>query len=71
MEEWQDRAKKLDGMSQSIDSLFQKLNVINNKELLYELYPYVWEIRAVVSTLNSYIKWLGLFVILFYQFNKM
>uniref|UniRef100_A0A0A9W5Q8 Bifunctional protein NCOAT n=2 Tax=Lygus hesperus TaxID=30085 RepID=A0A0A9W5Q8_LYGHE len=26
---------------------------------MYELYPYVWEMRAVISTLNSYIKWLG------------
>lgn len=46
-------------MSENVNRLFHKLNGISNKELMYELYPYIWEIRAVISTLNSYIKWLG------------
>ncbi|XP_014272263.1 protein O-GlcNAcase [Halyomorpha halys] len=58
-EEWHERAKKLDEMSKNVNKLFQKLNNISNKELMYELYPYIWEMRAVISTLNSYIKWLG------------
>lgn len=58
-EEWHERAKKLEEMSKNVNRLFQKLNSISNKELMYELYPYIWEMRAVISTLNSYINWLG------------
>jgi protein O-GlcNAcase/histone acetyltransferase len=39
--------------------LFTRLTYINNRELLYELYPYVWDMRGVVALLNSYVKWLG------------
>ncbi|XP_014242076.1 protein O-GlcNAcase [Cimex lectularius] len=59
VDEWHERAKKLQDMSTNVNKLFQKLNGISNKELMYELYPYIWEMRAVISTLNSYIKWLG------------
>ncbi|KAL1137769.1 hypothetical protein AAG570_009465 [Ranatra chinensis] len=59
VEEWHERSKKLEEMSGHVNRLFLKLNGINNKELLYELYPYIWEMRGVISTLNSYIKWLG------------
>ncbi|XP_073970684.1 O-GlcNAcase [Rhodnius prolixus] len=59
VDEWHERAKKLEEMSENVNRLFHKLNGISNKELMYELYPYIWEIRAVISTLNSYIKWLG------------
>ncbi|KAK9501522.1 hypothetical protein O3M35_012229 [Rhynocoris fuscipes] len=59
VDEWHERAKKLEEMSDNVNRLFHKLNGISNKELMYELYPYIWEIRAVISTLNSYIKWLG------------
>lgn len=30
--------------------------------MLYDLYAYVWDIRNVISLLNSYVKWLGKFV---------
>nr|CAG4641483.1 EOG090X01OH [Eurycercus lamellatus] len=58
VKEWHQRAEKFDGMSRSLNRLFTRLTYINNRELLYELYPYVWDMRGVVALLNSYVKWL-------------
>lgn len=60
VKEWHDRAQKFDDMSQALNRLFTRLTYINNRELLYELYPYVWDMRGVVALLNSYVKWLGI-----------
>jgi len=57
--EWYDRAAKLTELTSKVSLLATKLNNISNKELLYEIYPYIWDIRGVISLLNSYIKWLG------------
>ena len=65
VKEWHDRAQKFDGMSQALNRLFTRLTYINNRELLYELYPYVWDMRGVVALLNSYVKWLGKLCIVF------
>lgn len=59
VKEWHDRAKKFDIMSRALNRLFTRLTYINNRELLYELYPYVWDMRGVVALLNSYVKWLA------------
>lgn len=48
-------------MCEAVNKLFQHLSVCNNRELLYDLYSYVWDIRGVISLLNSYIKWLGVY----------
>ena len=58
VKEWHHRAEKFDTMSRSLNRLFTRLTYINNRELLYELYPYVWDMRGVVALLNSYVKWL-------------
>lgn len=59
VKEWHERAEKFDDMSKALNRLFTRLTYINNRELLYDLYPYVWDMRGVVALLNSYIKWLG------------
>lgn len=46
-------------MTMAVNKLFQHLSACNNRELLYDLYAYVWDIRGVISLLNSYVKWLG------------
>lgn len=58
VKEWHQRADKFDAMSRALNRLFTRLTYINNRELLYELYPYVWDMRGVVALLNSYVKWL-------------
>ncbi|KAL0277400.1 UNVERIFIED_CONTAM: hypothetical protein PYX00_004697 [Menopon gallinae] len=59
VEEWYERAKKFQETTNSVNTLFQRLTFCANRELLYDLYPYVWDMRGVVSLLNSYVKWLG------------
>nr|CAG4638272.1 EOG090X01OH [Cyclestheria hislopi] len=59
VQEWHDRANKFDSMSRALNRLFTRLTYISNRELLYELYPYVWDMRGVVALLNSYVKWLA------------
>lgn len=46
-------------MCNAVNRLFQRLTYCNNRELVYDLYSYVWDMRGVVSLLNSYVKWLG------------
>ncbi|XP_049956889.1 protein O-GlcNAcase [Schistocerca serialis cubense] len=59
VQEWLERAAKLDEMSKAVNTLFRRLTYCANRELLYDLYPYVWDMRGVISLLNSYIKWLA------------
>lgn len=59
VQEWFARADKMNEMAQAVNRLFQHLSGCNNRELLYDLYSYVWDIRGVISLLNSYIKWLA------------
>jgi hypothetical protein len=54
-----ERAARLEDMSCALNHLFRRLTFCANRELLYDLYPYVWDMRGVVSLLNSYVKWLG------------
>ncbi|XP_050304406.1 protein O-GlcNAcase isoform X2 [Anthonomus grandis grandis] len=59
VQEWFSRAEKMNEMSLAVNRLFQHLSACNNREMLYDLYSYIWDIRGVISLLNSYIKWLG------------
>ncbi|XP_066587298.1 protein O-GlcNAcase [Prorops nasuta] len=59
VEEWHTRAAKMNEMCNAVNRLFQRLTYCNNRELLYDLYSYVWDMRGVVSLLNSYVKWLA------------
>lgn len=60
IQEWFARAEKLSDLSLAVNRLFDRLTYCNNRELLYDLYAYVWDMRGVISLLNSYVKWLGL-----------
>ncbi|KAJ8982878.1 hypothetical protein NQ317_004308 [Molorchus minor] len=58
VQEWFARAEKMNEMTQAVNRLFQNISGCQNRELLYDLYSYIWDIRGVISLLNSYIKWL-------------
>ncbi|KAK3932161.1 Protein O-GlcNAcase [Frankliniella fusca] len=45
VQEWYDRAKKLDDMTKAVNQLFTKLTNCPNRELLHEIYPYIWDFR--------------------------
>ncbi|XP_028967383.1 protein O-GlcNAcase [Galendromus occidentalis] len=59
LDEWYRRATKFDHMTQRVNRLSEKLMFISNRSLLYDLNPYVWDIKGVISLINSYIKWIG------------
>ncbi|XP_059468397.1 protein O-GlcNAcase isoform X2 [Neocloeon triangulifer] len=59
IQEWFKRSERFNEMTESVNQLYQRLSYCNNRELLHDLYPYIWDIRGVVSLLNCYIKWLG------------
>ncbi|CAB3372754.1 Hypothetical predicted protein [Cloeon dipterum] len=59
VQEWMKRSERFNEITESLNQLFQRLSYSNNRELLFDLYPYVWDIRGVVSILSCYVKWLG------------
>ncbi|XP_018023527.1 protein O-GlcNAcase isoform X2 [Hyalella azteca] len=59
VQEWFDKAAKFGEMSDAVKTMTERLFLVRNRSLLYELYPYVWDMRGVVSLLNSYVQWLG------------
>lgn len=60
VQEWYNRASKFDSMTQAVGKLLMHLTFCPNRSLLYDLYPYVWDIKGVISLLNSYVKWIAL-----------
>lgn len=63
VQEWLNRASRFDGLTQTVGKLLMRLTFCPNRSLLYDLYPYIWDIKGVVSMLNSYIKWIGKFIL--------
>lgn len=57
--EWYQRADKFEEMTASVGRMLTRLTFCKNRALLYDLYPYVWDVKGVISVLNSYVKWLG------------
>lgn len=60
----------MDEMSEQVNELFQRLTFSANRELVHDLYPYVWDVRCIISLLNFYVKWLcKYFYIKWYNFD--
>ncbi|XP_043208648.1 protein O-GlcNAcase-like isoform X2 [Amphibalanus amphitrite] len=57
--EWYDRAEAFDAMSKRVTRLLKRLFLCENRSLLYDLYPYIWDMECVLSQLNGYVRWLG------------
>ena len=39
--------------------MFIRLSDTPNRAVLYDLYPYIWDVKEVVLLLDSFINWLG------------
>ncbi|XP_070541365.1 protein O-GlcNAcase-like isoform X2 [Ptychodera flava] len=57
--EWADRACKFSDACKAVIGIYRRLVNIPNRSLLYDLYPYVCDIRGVASLIDSFVKWLG------------
>ena len=57
--EWRTRAKKFNSVDQAVGVLYNRLSYIRNRSLHHEFYPYMSDIRSVISLLNTFVKHLG------------
>ncbi|XP_071386533.1 protein O-GlcNAcase isoform X1 [Centroberyx affinis] len=57
--EWQSRAEKFEEMCCSVIQMFTRLSNSVNRTILYDLYPYIWDIKSIISMVKSFVQWLG------------
>ncbi|XP_035771315.1 protein O-GlcNAcase isoform X2 [Neolamprologus brichardi] len=56
--EWQSRAEKFEEMCCSVIQMFTRLSNTANRTILYDLYPYLWDIKSIISMVKSFVQWL-------------
>ncbi|XP_039631197.1 protein O-GlcNAcase [Polypterus senegalus] len=57
--EWHARAEKFEEMCCSVIQMFTRLSNSANRTILYDLYPYIWDIKSIISMVKSFVQWLG------------
>lgn len=57
--EWKNRAEKFEEMCCSVIQMFTRLSNSANRTILYDLYPYIWDIKSIISMVKSFVQWLG------------
>lgn len=57
--EWNDRAEKFHEICRSVGEMFVRLTETSNRALLYDLYPYVWDVKEVLQLLDTFVNWLS------------
>lgn len=58
---WYDRLLKCEVHCQAVYDLFASICKIPNEAILYDLYPYLWDLKEVVLSLDTYVHWLSNF----------
>ena len=58
-QEWETRAAKFKQNVNDILTLFAKLCSCQNRELVNDLYTYLWDICGVVQTLEGFVQWMS------------
>uniref|UniRef100_A0A6I8QSK0 protein O-GlcNAcase n=1 Tax=Xenopus tropicalis TaxID=8364 RepID=A0A6I8QSK0_XENTR len=64
--EWRDRADKFEEMCNVVMTMFTRLSNCPNRTILYDLYPYVWDIKSIISMVKSFVQWLGRYSVTIY-----
>lgn len=41
--------------------MFTRLSNTANRTILYDLYPYIWDIKSIISMVKSFVQWLGMY----------
>uniref|UniRef100_A0AAR2J1L6 Protein O-GlcNAcase n=1 Tax=Pygocentrus nattereri TaxID=42514 RepID=A0AAR2J1L6_PYGNA len=57
--EWNSRAENFEKMCCSVMQMFTRLSNSANRTILYDLYPYIWDIKSIISMVKSFVQWLG------------
>ena len=58
-EEWRGRAAGFLGVCEEIAALHSSVVSGVSKAVLYDLYPYVWDLRNTALVAKAFICWLG------------
>ena len=58
--EWRKRREAFSELFANVKSVFKKICSSPNRELVYNLYTYIWDMVGVMSMLLSYVDWLAL-----------
>ncbi|XP_015233148.1 PREDICTED: protein O-GlcNAcase isoform X2 [Cyprinodon variegatus] len=58
VEEWRLRAEKFQDMCCSVIHMFTRLSNTANRTILFDLYPYIWDIKSIMSMVKSFVLWL-------------
>lgn len=45
----------------SVIQMFTRLSNSANRTILYDLYPYIWDIKSIISMVKSFVQWLGMY----------
>lgn len=56
---WFDRLLHCDEHCSDVYKLFKHFCKIPNEAILYDLYPYIWDLKEVVLTLDTFVHWLS------------
>ncbi|XP_060781651.1 protein O-GlcNAcase isoform X2 [Neoarius graeffei] len=57
--EWHARAENFEEMCCAVMQMFTRLSNSANRTILYDLYPYIWDIKSIISMVKSFVQWLG------------
>ncbi|KAG5855267.1 hypothetical protein ANANG_G00047290 [Anguilla anguilla] len=57
--EWRSRAKKFVYMFKAVDKMYTRVCNSANRNLVYDLYPYILEIKSITSVAKEFVNWLG------------
>ncbi|KAI5606852.1 protein O-GlcNAcase [Silurus asotus] len=57
--EWHTRAENFEEMCSAVMQMFTRLSNSANRTILYDLYPYIWDIKSIISMVKSFVQWLG------------
>ncbi|XP_068710020.1 protein O-GlcNAcase-like [Montipora foliosa] len=57
--EWTEKAEKFHEICRSVEEMFVRLTETSNRALLYDLYPYVWDVKEVLLLLDTFVNWLS------------
>lgn len=60
--EWRARAEKFEEMCCSVIHMFTRLSNSANRTILFDLYPYIWDIKSIISMVKSFVQWLGMYM---------
>ncbi len=56
---WHEQADRMREKLQAYNTMVQHLCTIPNQTVLYDLFPYVWDMMSVLSVTKTFIDWLG------------